>query len=245
MRITGLVAVVLAMVFAMPSRAESNISVSMTALEFTGVIQQNGKGAFDYFLRDLEQLAQVSHAYTVVPTARGAKDFFAHKSECIVPSSLYPPYFEKHDVIHSESFASVRYIAFTLADQAAIISKKQMAGKVIGVIRDEDAWDYEKRFSIPGATYIRVSNLESLVEMLYKERIDVAIHDHSDFLLMVQHLKRPAVNFNLDYPLAVDRVVISCHNSPKTRAYLTRMNPHIKSMVEKGLGKYYQMASIE
>ena len=217
------------------------ISVTIAALEFTGVVQQNLLGAFDLMMADLATTNQVIHHYQVFSPARGAKMLLSGRSDCLIPGSLYPPYYKSIDVIHSESFAKVTYLAFTLANQETITTKAQLHGKVIGMIRDEGTWNYEKRFNITGATYIKVSSLESLVEMLNHRRIDVAIHDDADFLRMTKHLKFPKPNFNINTPMAIDKIVVSCHNNANNRAYLQAISPQLQQIISSGkMIEYYQ-----
>lgn len=221
------------------SEPKSEISVNIAALEFTGVIQKNLHGAFDYMMIDIANAAEVNQNYHVVSPARGARMLFTNKVDCLIPSSDYPPYFVGHDVIHSESFAQVYYIAFTLPENEVISNKEQLNGKVIGVIRDADTWNYEKRFNIDGVTYVKVSNLESLVEMLYHGRIDVAIHDFGDFTAMTKHLKRPQPNYDSNSPMAVDKLIITCHNNANNRAYLQAISPHLQEIIRTDKIHYY------
>ncbi len=224
--------------------AEHTININMSALEFTGVVQQNLKGAFDLFVKDIEKNPLVKHNYHVVSPARGAKEFFQKQSQCLIPGSLYPPYYQGLDVIHSKSFAQVTYLAFTLPDQAVIQSKAQLEGKVIGVIRDADTWNYEQRFNIENVDYVKVSSLEALVELLYKKRVDVAIHDHSDFLALAKHLHKPQPNYDESFPMAIDKLVISCHKSAETQAYLEQVNIEINKLEHTGLAEYFSRSSI-
>ncbi len=229
-----------------PKESVVSITVDITALEFTGVIQANGLGAFDLMMKDLAQTSKVNHNYQIYSPARGAKMLFSGRSDCLIPGSLYPPYYKDMPVIHSESFARVNYIAFTLSDQKVVTAKSELAGKVIGIIRDEDTWDYEKRFQINNAEYVKVSTLESLVEMLYHQRIDVAIHDQSDFLSMAKYLNKAKPNYDKTSPMAVDKIVISCHDNANNRAYLKAISPFLQSIIKnKGMGKYYNQASIK
>ena len=226
--------------------SNANITVDIAALEFTGVIQQNGRGAFDLMMKDLAKSSTVNHNYQVYSPARGAKMLFSGRSDCLIPGSLYPPYYKNMAVIHSESFTKVRYIAFTLPKEKAIISKAELSGKVIGILRDEDTWNYEQRFQIKNAKYVKVSTLESLVEMLYHQRIDVAIHDQSDFITMAKHLKKAVPNYDITKPMAIDKIVISCHDNAKNRAYLQAISPFLQDMNKnKSIRKYFQQSSIK
>ncbi len=172
-------------------------------------------------------------------TARGFRNFKRKKSTCLIPSTTYPEYFKGDNVIHSEAFARANYVAITHPDSSIINNKQQMKGKLIGVLRDSNTWDYEKRFAIDNVEYIRVSNLTSLVHMLYKKRIDVAIHDHADFLLVANKLGYTTPLSNSEQPIAVDEVVITCHKSKLSQAYLNIINPHIKAIVAQGMAQYY------
>lgn len=220
-------------------------TITFSALEFTGAVQQNRKGAFDYFARDLSSRLDVEFDYHVMSPARGARAFFENQKRCLIPSSLYLPYFEGYDVIHSTSFAEVRYLAFTQPGKTVIENKEQMKDKVIGVIRDENTWDFEKRFNIEGATYVKVAALASLVELLYRGRIDVAIHDHSDFVDYVRYSQKESPGFSLQQAMAVDKVVITCHNTPKNRQFMERLDKEITKIIKDGLGQYYRQASID
>lgn len=220
-------------------------SIRFSALEFTGVVQQNGHGSFDYFAQDLSKESGVEFDYHVMSPARGAKAFFAGQKDCLIPSSAHPPYFEGLDVIHSEQFAQVLYLAFTLPDQPKITNKRQLKGKVIGVLRDESTWNYEKRFDINGATYVKVGSLESLVEMLYRKRVDVAIHDHQDFISVTEFFKHAPPNYSITNPMAVDNVVITCHNNRQNQTFIETINPIIVKFVERGLSYYYEKATID
>lgn len=225
---------------------KTSTSISIAALEFTGIIQQNGLGAFDVMMKDLAKSSKVNHNYQIYSPARGAKMLFSGRSDCLIPGSIYPPYFKSMRVIHSESFAKVRYLAFTLPKEKAITSKVELSGKVIGIIRDEDTWDYEQRFQIDNAKYVRVSSLESLVEMLYHKRIDVAIHDAGDFVNMAKHLKKAEPNYDNNIPMAVDKIVISCHDNAKNRAYLQAISPFLQNLIKNNsMGKYFQQSRIE
>ncbi|WP_440876301.1 hypothetical protein [Thalassotalea sp. PLHSN55] len=221
------------------------IEIKMSALEFTGVVQQNLNGAFDLFIKDVEKNTNVRHDYQVLSPARAAKKFFQHENQCLIPSSLTPQYFEGFDVIHSKSFAIVRYLAFTRPSQETIKNKDQLAGKVIGVIRDSDTWNYEKRFNLSNVDYVKVSDLATLVELLYKKRVDVAIHDHVDFIAMTEHLAQDPPNYHYQAPMAIDKVVITCHNSEITRAYMKRVNLAIEQAIKNDDFKnYYQLSTI-
>lgn len=224
--------------------ADDDLNITMSALEFTGAIQQNHKGAFDLFIQDLEKNTPVKHDYLVAPPTRAAKQFFQKKSHCLIPSSLYPPYYQGYDVIHSDSFTRVIYLAFTRADQPIIKDKTQLSGKIIGVIKNADTWNYEQRFNIKNADYIKVSDPNTLVELLYKKRIDVAIHDHADFLALAKSLKKTPPNYHKDFPITEDKIVISCHNSPATRAYIRHINIEIKKTLATGFEQYFQQSSI-
>jgi len=231
---------------AVSEKPHNSISVDIAALEFTGVVQKNGRGAFDLMMKDLAKSSKVNHNYQIYSPARGARILLSGRSDCLIPGSLYPPYYKNMRVIHSESFAKVRYLAFTLPKNKTITNKTELAGKVIGIIRDEDTWDYEQRFQINNAKYIKVSSLESLVEMLYHQRIDVAIHDQSDFIGMAEHLKKAKPNYDKTNPMAVDKIVISCHDNDNNRAYLKAISPALKSMIKnKTMGKYFQQTRIE
>jgi len=231
---------------ALSKKSNASISVDITALEFTGVIQQNGQGAFDLMMKDLAKSSNVNHNYQVYSPARGAKMLLSGRSDCLIPGSLYPPYYKNMSVIHSESFAKVRYLAFTLPKEKTITRKIELSGKVIGILRDEDIWDYELRFQIDNASYVKVSSLKSLVEMLYHQRIDVAIHDQGDFIGMTKHLKKAEPNYDITKPMAVDKIVISCHDNAKNRAYLQAISPFLKKVIkDKSMRKYYQQTRIE
>ena len=221
------------------ANAEKQQELVMVALEFEGAIQQNKKGAFDYMLQDLAKRSQIEHSYQVMSTARGARYFFLKDANCIIPSTTYPGYFKGYNVIHSESFAKAIYVAFTPAGSSVVNDKKDMKDKLIGVLRDSDTWNYEKRLAIEDAKYIKVSNLESLVNMLYKKRIDVAIHDNEDFTYLAERLGYPTPQANHEYPIAIDEVVITCHTSKLNQAYLNIINPHIKAIVKDGMSKYH------
>ena len=219
--------------------AERQKELIMVALEFEGAIQQNKKGALDFMLQDLAKLSQIAHDYKVMSTARGFRHFLRRKATCLIPSTTYPEYFKGYNVIHSESFARANYIAFTHPEDSIIQNKQQMKGKLIGVLRDSDTWNYEERFAIDDVEYIRVSNLTSLIHMLYKKRIDVAIHDHADLLLMANKLGYATPLSDSEYSIAIDEVVITCHKSKLSQAYFNIINPHLKSIVEEGMTKYY------
>ena len=173
-----------------------------------------------------------------------AKEFFNKNTDCLFPSSLYPPYFEGYNIINSFSFATVNYHAFTLVGEPVITDKAQLAGKIIGVIRDSDTWNYEKKFAIPNVTYVKISNLESLIGLLYKKRVDVVIHDDLEFLAVAALLKKEMANYSKETPVATDKIVITCHNNEKTQSYIDRINPHIKKMLKDGLDKYFNQSSI-
>ena len=214
----------------------------LVALELEGAIQQNKKGAFDYMLQDLAKRSKIAHQYQVMSTARGARYFFLRDANCIIPSTTYPGFFKGYNVIHSESFAKATYVAFTPPDSTVISDKKDMKGNLIGLLRDSATWNYKKRFAIDNVKYIRVSNLESLVHMLYKKRIDVVIHDHDDFTYLAKKLGYPAPLVNNNKPIAVDEIVITCHKSKLNQAYLKIINPHLKAIIKNGMRKYYKQA---
>ena len=221
------------------------ITVNIAALEFSGAIQQNLLGAFDIMMADLAKVSNVNQIYQVFSPARGAKMLFSQRSDCLIPSSLHPPYFTGLNVIHSESFAQVNYLAFTAPNQKTIHTKDELTTKTIGVIRDEGTWNYVKRFNIKGAKYIQVSNLASLVEMLNHGRIDVAIHDHGDFINMTEHLKYPQANYDIGAPMAVDRLVITCHDNENNRAYLKSISPVLNHIIDNNkMSYYFQKSSI-
>jgi len=225
---------------------EKSISVDIAALEFTGVIQKNGKGLFDLMMKDLAEFSNVSQNYQIYSPARGARMLISGRSDCLIPGSLYPPYYKGMDVIHSESFASVRYLAFTTPEQKTITEKAQLSGKIVGILRDEDTWDYQQRFDLDNAKFVRVTTLEALVEMLYHQRIDVAIHDHSDFISMAEHLSKPKPNFEKNAPMAIDNIVISCHESKTNRAYLKAISPFLQDLIKNNkMKKYSQQTSID
>lgn len=219
--------------------------MNISALEFTGAIQQNLLGAFDLMMAELASASNIKQNYQVFSPARGAKMLFSHRSDCLIPSSLYPPYFKGLNVIHSESFAQVNYLAFTSPNQKTIHSKEQLKNKTIGIIRDEGTWDYVKRFDIKAAKYVQVSSLESLVEMLNHGRIDVAIHDHSDFLKMSEHLRLATPHYDSNAPMASDSVVITCHNNANNRAYLQAISPQLTKIINEGkMADYYRQSRI-
>jgi len=220
-------------------------SIKMSALEFPGIIQMNKRGAFDLFVSDLMRLADISLEYLIMSPARGAKEFFNANTECLIPGSLYPSYYAGIDVIHSVSFAKVNYLAFTLKENEKITDRAQLHGKVIGIIRSEGTWDYIERFGLQAHKVVQVSNVNSLLEMLYKKRIDVAIHDHGDFVNLAKYLDKPLPNFSLENPIAVDDLVISCHNTEVGKKFIKDINPEIKQILEQGMEQYYKRSSIQ
>lgn len=229
-----------------PRTNKSIISVDITALEFTGSIQKNGKGGFDLMMKDLAKFSKVNHNYQIYSPARGAKMLLSGRSDCLIPGIVYPPYYKNMKVIHSESFANVRYVAFTSPEQEVFTSKTELSGKTIGILRDEDTWNFDQRFQIKNATYVQVNNLESLVEMLYHQRIDAAIHDHGDFLSMIKHLNKTKPHYDINEPIAVDKVVISCHDNANNRAYLRAISPFLQDIIKnKTMGKYFQQSEID
>lgn len=228
---------------AAPQKAKPTVTFS--AMEFTGAVQQNHKGAFDYFVQDLSKRLDIEFDYHVMSPARGAKAFFDKQKQCLIPSSIYPHYFKDHDVIHTASFAKVLYLAFTIPPNEVITDKDQITGKVVGVIRDENTWDYAERFKIEGATYVKVGSLASLVEMLYRGRIDIAIHDFSDFTEYVDFVKKPPPLYSEQHPMAIDDVVITCHDTAENRAFMTKLDAEVREIIKEGLGPYFKKASIE
>jgi len=217
--------------------------LSMVALEFSGAIQSNKKGAFDLMLKDLAKATGIPHEYEVMSAARGARKFFRKKAMCVIPSSLHPPYFENYQVIHSEVFATARYMAFAHNDSVLITNKAQMSGKLIGILRDAKVWNYKSRLALKNVNYIQVSNLKSLVNMLDKKRIDIAIHDRDEFITMAQYLNISPARVEKEFLLAIDKVVITCHDTPISRAYLKIISPELQKIITSGIGKYFKIKS--
>lgn len=216
--------------------------VKFVAMEFTGVLQFDKQGALDFMLEDLfKQLAMPSDYEVFIP-ARGLQIFFNQQADCIVPSANYPPYFEETAVIHSKSFVTSFFTAFTLKEPL-VRQKSDLNAKIVGMIRDNKSWDYSRHIA-QGNTYLAgVNDLATLVKMLYLGRIDVAIHDRDDFLVQVKKLKFEMPQYDSKRPLWSEKIVITCHENAKNNAFLQRLNPILSTIVEAGMmGKYYRQS---
>lgn len=223
--------------FSLPCFAKKPKELTMIGLEIDGFIQHDQKGILDNMLKDLSMRSGIAHSYKVISFGRGDREFRTKKVDCLLPSSLSPIYYQNAKVIHSEPFSEINYFAFTLAGEKKISTKFDLENKVIGVLRDNVVWQYEKRFNLQNVTYIQVSNIKSMIEMLKKKRIHVAVHDHLDFLNYVKQLSLK-VTFDKSFPLANDQLVITCHQSKLARAYIKQINPHLMKIKSEGLQQY-------
>ncbi len=178
----------LTLLLPMNALAGKKQELSMVALEFKGVIEENKTGTFDTVLQKLAQLSDIEHNYKVMSIARGTRHFLRRKVNCIIPHLVYPPSFEDFNVITSNSFTKIRYVIFTKPTSAYITNKGDLKGKMIGIIDKAINWQYKQRFNIPNVEYVKVSNLTSLVHMLYNNRLDAVIHSLDNFTDMAKQL---------------------------------------------------------
>jgi hypothetical protein len=211
-------------------------------MEFPPSVQKNKQGALDFMLTDF--LADIDDivVYEITNAARAYRMFTNMQAHCLMPSSAHQPYFGELEVTHSKSFTTANFTAFS-SDGTLIETKQQLSNKIVGMIRDDNAWDYQERLDFNAIKFVGVRNLESLVKMLYKNRIDIAIHDKGDFLDYLRTTSLPLPTFSETNPMWSDKIVISCHKSQTNDDFINKVNPLIEALNNSGrLGYYYQKA---
>jgi ABC-type amino acid transport substrate-binding protein len=214
--------------------------VQLVAMEFAGSMQTDKQGAFNYMLQDIAEQLAMPLEYEVFVPARGLQIFLNKQADCIVPSANYDPYFTDTPVLHSISFAQSNYIAFTLAEPV-INNSADLQDKAVGMIRDNKHWNYESRMAKANITFVGVSDLAALVNMLYLGRIDVAVHDHDDFLFQVSKMNLVRPKYAKNNPLWSENIVITCHDNAENQMFLNQLNPAIQAILHnKKIPEYYK-----
>ena len=234
-----LVSLLSALLFGIILNCTAAESAKLVAMEFTGAVQSDKHGAFDYMLQDIAQQLALPLEYEVFVPARGVQIFLNGQADCLVPSADYAPYFTGTPVIHSTSFATGSFTAFTV-NTPVIKQISDLERKIVGMIRDNNHWNYASHMANANIKFVGVNDLATLVKMLYLGRIDAAVHDRGDFLLQASRLNFAAPNHDVNSPLWSEKIVITCHDNPANRDFLTRINPQISAILQsKKMNEYY------
>ncbi|MGJ8681060.1 hypothetical protein [Paraglaciecola sp.] len=220
--------------------------IRMSALSFPGVVQINHTGLFDLLVEHVNSRAGIDMDYQVLVPARGARKFYDHEADCIIPGTLLDAYYEGYDVISTNSFETVEFVAFTKSPTPRVVNKDQLEGKVIGIIRDEGKWNLKKRLRISNAKYIELVDIRSLLGMLTKGRIDAIVHDVTIVSSAIEHFNVENIVYDINSPILVDDLGIVCHRSSDTSEYIRKFNIELKEILEgDGLVPFYRKVKIE
>lgn len=222
--------------------AQQAKTLNISGLAFQLSTQHDQQGALDMLLNDLLKQINQSANYQVVNAARAFRKFSSKQADCIIPSVPYDGYFTGLDVIHSDGISLLQQSAFTVNGKE-ITSKQDLNGKVVGMLRGVDSWDFQKRIDADLQAFVGVNDLPTLVKMLHKGRIDVAIHDRFDFELYTELNGYKKALVHSSYNVWEDNIVITCHDTEHSKELFKHLKPHIARIKQENkLAEYYEKA---
>ncbi|MCB2058852.1 MAG: hypothetical protein KDE30_13170, partial [Novosphingobium sp.] len=99
--------------------------------------------------------------------------------------------------------------------------------------RDFNDLDISRLSRFSGVKHVISNSHEQLLTMLEFNRIQVALAWYPTFSLLSERLKK-SIDFYKDQPISVDYMVISCHRTDKTEAFIEKINPVILDMWKDG-----------
>ena len=219
--------------------AKERTQLTMVAMTTDQGITADKTGLLDIMIQAVADRSGISHDYQVTSPMRAKRKFLKKAAMCIFPRSLHVESFNQKDVLNSSPFVIIKYFAFTRSNQPIVEDISQLSGKIIGISKHMNLWKFEEIINAEQVTYVQVSSVEKLVDLLKAGRIDIAIHDHLAFL-GAANAQQLNFHFNLDWPVMQDSLVISCHKNRTTEAYLQQINPYLEDVLRSGLDEFYQ-----
>jgi len=213
--------------------------LSMAALAQHHIVQHDGLGSLDIMFKDIELETGISHQYSVTSRNRGLRKFVQNKVGCLFPVGELPSKFQNIDIISSTPFAQMHFLAFTPLTKPTISDRTQLHGKVIGITRHNASLMEHAIFNQLNVDFVQVSKVESLIELLDKERIDIAIHSELDFLVAAEQAQQK-FHYDDDYIDINASLKVVCHNTQVAQYYLSKVNPVLANYYQKGLESYFK-----
>ena len=212
-----------------------------TPITFAGVLaekiqQQDKQGYLDKIYQEIARRTSLTINYDVMPMARTMSLFDHKKVDCILPgsSNRYFDRTKQHDIVRSQAISALLLFKFTFERNQALLAAQDLADVNIGYVRNIKMFNALNMPPFDNATHIVASHHRHLFDMLHFGRTELIVGWYPVVNMLATARNSERVSFDAEHVLSTDYLVVSCHRSDKTEAFIETINKAINSMWQDG-----------
>lgn len=214
--------------------AEGGVQIYGTAWGMT--LSEDGSGFYNELIRLFLDGLETPVQYDILPYRRAKALFYRNTESCLYPSNI--------DLLMDGGEISS---ADGLIDTRGILNVKVYVFSPPGTAPPASAHDVDHRsvayamgsrvpFFLRGANadFIAVANESDKARMLLSGRVDLMTAAMPDAKFVFEAMQKPLPPFNPEYELNNTLARVTCHDTPKNRAFVAAFNTHAMAVLKGG-----------